>query len=114
MARAIAVLAASATSVAGCSFLYVDKYREPPPGAVMPACTSSNRAPIADVAIAVVAGAGVVYAVATNDTEDDKPDTGRAALAGFGSITSVIFAVSAIVGLTRVSTCREEKGRLLR
>ena len=107
----LAALAGCATLTSGCSFVFVDKYREPPPGVVTPDCTSSYKWPLVDAAITAAAAGLVVYAVATADTDDDVPDTGQAALAGVGSLLLVGHGVSAVVGAVRVKTCREEKRR---
>ena len=106
--RSLALLVAALCSA--CSFALVERYHEPPPGQAEPTCTHSFRWPLVDGVITAAAAGALIYAVATK--EEGMPDTGRAVLAGVGSLAGVAAAVSAVYGAFSVRTCREERRRL--
>jgi hypothetical protein len=93
-----------------CSFVHVRRFEEPPPG-VRPTCTSSYTWPLVDAIVTGVAAGTVIYAVATHDSSKPSGDVGgppHALAAGFGSLIGLGFAISALFGVARVNTCRDE------
>lgn len=102
-------LAVTMTLLSGCSFAFVRRYSEPPPGYTSE-CTRSYRWPIVDTVVTAGAAALVVYAIATRE-RDGMPDTATPAMAGGGSVIGVTAGASAIFGALSVRTCRAEVHR---
>ena len=96
------------TSLAGCSFLLMDK----PPDrvdAAYPVCSEGPGAPLADVALGAIAGL-IAFGIWQDDQGRDDPisDEDRNALIAF-SAAGVLHVTSAAFGAGWMSDCRAKR-----
>ena len=98
-------------SLPGCS-LFLTKGPEPQVQPV-PACTTSNAAPVADTALAAVSAAVLTWGAVNAFGCSSPPAPGTTCSNGWavvpvavGAAAAVLFSASAGVGYTRTSLCR--------
>ena len=95
-----------AVSVSGCSLALMRT--DPPPYYREPDCTASLAPPALDVAGVVLTGLLAVGLVTVTINSEDSGD-GPLYAAGVLATASVVHVVSAVVGFSRASRCRDAK-----
>jgi hypothetical protein len=106
MNRIVAALTIVAV-LGGCSFIAVRR-----PSRQRADCTSSRRAPIGDSLLTVAAIATALVGL-FGLVVVDPDDTGLKALAAVGSVSTVVFGVSAGYGFYETGKCRESNAARL-
>jgi hypothetical protein len=116
MALALCVSAA-ATTISGCSLLFVDAPPENAKKLKMFTCTQSNTLPVVDGVIAGLSAIDIATALVDGTSTYDangnlvkKPDYGLAIGAG---AVAALFATSAYIGNSRATACKEATAELM-
>lgn len=94
-----------ASSLGGCSFLFVERAPAKVAPDTRPDCTTSVAAPVVDTVVATLQGVRTVIALAASDADYSDAPISREADIAFGVGFSVLFAASAAYGFGATSTC---------
>jgi hypothetical protein len=110
--RATAIAACLAlgshTLIGGCSFILVRGPVKEAPGRYAPAaCTSSRAVPWLDFSLAAAQGYAAFYVLGQTDAQYEGKALSREELAWTLAGTTMLHAVSAMYGFSKVATCRE-------